>query len=263
MHAGLDPALEAQALYVDQSRLVDRLREPSAEPLVVWDVGLGAAHNAMAVLACRDVLDGGARRGLRLVSFEHDLGSLRLALRNATRFPHLHRAGPNDILRSGEWRSPDSLVVWTLLEGDFGERLREAPLPDVIFYDPFSAKTDREMWTLACFDRVFAACGEHDTELFTYSASTAVRAALLAAGFVVARGVPTGTKSETTLAMTPSAALRAVARGRTLLGAEWLDRWRRSHTRAPSDVEADDPAFAERIIGHVQFQRVNEVARQQ
>jgi queuine tRNA-ribosyltransferase len=89
-----------------------------------------------------------------------------------------------------------------------------------------------------------------------------VRAALLAAGFVVARGASTGTKSETTLAMTPSAALRAPARRRTLLGTEWLDRWRRSHSRAPSDVAADDQAFAERIIGHVQFQRVNEVARQ-
>src|SRR5437867_11989718 len=104
------------------------------------------------------------------------------------------------------------------------------------------------------FERVFAACAEHDTELFTYSASTSVRAALLAAGFVVGRGVPTGTKSETTLAMTPSAALRSVARGRALLGAEWLERWRRSDARVPSDVPADGHAvFAERILGLAQF----------
>jgi queuine tRNA-ribosyltransferase len=252
MHAGLDPAAEAQALYIDQSRLADRLREPRAEPLVVWDVGLGAAHNAMAVLHCCDAI--GMRRPLQLVSFERDLGSLRLALRNAPRFPHLHRTGPNDILRSGEWHSPDSPVVWTLLEGDFRARLSEARTPDVIFYDPFSAKTDPEMWTLECFDGVFAACGEHDTELFTYSASTSVRAALLAAGFIVGRGVGTGAKPETTLAMTPPAALRSVARGRVLLGAEWLQRWRRSHARVPSDVPADDHAvFAERIMGLAQF----------
>ena len=261
MHAGLDPAAEAQAVYVDQSRLADRLREPRPEPLVVWDVGLGAAHNAMAVLECRDAIGAGARRPLRLVSFEHDLGSLRLALRNATRFPHLHRAGPNDILRAGEWRSPGSAVVWTLLEGDFRARLAEAPPPDVIFYDPFSARTDTGMWTLECFDRVFAACGEHDTELFTYSASTSVRAALLAAGFVVGRGVPTGTKPETTLAMTPSAALRSVARGRVLLGTEWLERWRRSDARVPSDVPADGHAvFAERIMGLAQFRGASEPA---
>src|SRR5439155_178870 len=108
--------------------------------------------------------------------------------------------------------------------------------------DPFSARTDTGMWTLECFDRVFAACGEHDTELFTYSASTSVRAALLAAGFVVGRGVPTGTKPETTLAMTPSAALRSVARGRELhVGA---------HTLVPrpigldGDVTADDGLLA-------------------
>jgi queuine tRNA-ribosyltransferase len=265
MHAGLDPAAEAQALYVEQSGLADRLREPRPEPLVVWDVGLGAAHNAMAVLECRDALGAGARRPLRLVSFEHDLGSLRLALRNAPRFPHLHRAGPNDILRSGEWRSPESEVgsevVWTLLEGDFRTRLAEASPPDVIFYDPFSARTDADMWTLECFDRVFAACGEHDTELFTYSASTSVRAALLAAGFVVGRGVPTGAKSETTLAMTPAAALRSVTRGRVLLGTEWLERWRRSHARVPSDVTADAYAvFAERIMGLAQFRDATEPA---
>ena len=77
MHAGLDPAAEAQALYVDQFRLADRLRERWPEPLVVWDVGLGAAHNAMAVLACRDAVGAEASRPLRLVSFEHDLGALR------------------------------------------------------------------------------------------------------------------------------------------------------------------------------------------
>jgi queuine tRNA-ribosyltransferase len=254
MHAGLDPAAEAQALYVEQSRLTDRLREPVSEALVVWDVGLGAAHNAMAVLACREALDGGARRALRLISFEHDLGSLRLALRHATRFPHLLRAGPNQILRAGEWRSPDATLVWTLLEGDFRTRLADAPTPDLIFYDPFSARTNAGMWTLACFDRVFAACAAHDTELFTYSASTAVRAALLGAGFVVGRGVPTGSRPETTVAMTPSAARRARLRGRVLLGADWLERWRRSHARLPGDVSGEgQAAFAARIPTLAQF----------
>jgi len=63
------------------------------------------------------------------------------------------------------------------------------------------------------FERVFAACAAHDTELFTYSASTSVRAALLGAGFLVGRGVPTGTEPETTLAMTPSAACSSVRTG--------------------------------------------------
>jgi len=252
MHAGLDPGAEARTLYVEQSQLAGRLREPGRAPLVVWDVGLGAAHNAMAVVACRDAMGVAAQRPLRLVSFEHDLGSLRLALRNAPRFPHLHRPGPKNILRSGEWRAPG--ILWTLLEGDFRARLEEAPTPDLILYDPFSARTDTAMWTLECFERVFAACREHDTELFTYSASTAVRAALLAAGFSVGRGAPTGTKSETTLAMTPLAVLHAAGRGRILLGTEWLERWRRSEARLPSDVPAEGRAgFAARIAGLAQF----------
>ncbi len=257
MHAGLDPTVEAHALYVDQSRLADRQREPLPDPLVVWDVGLGAAHNAMAALRCCEATGAAARRPVRLISFEHDLGSLRLALRNPTRFPHLQCAGPTQILRRGEWRSERAAVAWMLLEGDFGSRLTEAPTPDVIFFDPFSARTDRDMWTLACFERVFAACSEHDTELFTYSASTAVRAALLAAGFHVARGVPTGTKPETTVAMAPPASRHAPARGRVLLDAEWLERWRRSDAKFPSDVPAARHAIVtERILGAPQFRGV-------
>jgi queuine tRNA-ribosyltransferase len=130
----------------------------------------------------------------------------------------------------------------------------DAPTPDCVFYDPFSAVTNASMWTLACFERLFAACAGHDTELFTYSASTMVRTALLAAGFVVARGAPTGSKPETTLAMTPAAALHGDARGRTLLGLAWLDRWRRSHTRFPSDVPvASHAALGERIAALPQF----------
>ena len=43
MHGGIDPTLEANALYVEQSRLVARLGEPSPTPLVVWDVDLVGA----------------------------------------------------------------------------------------------------------------------------------------------------------------------------------------------------------------------------
>ena len=57
MHLGGDPSGEAQSLYVEQSRLIERLAAPraaapggSAQPLVLWDVGLGAAANAMAAI---------------------------------------------------------------------------------------------------------------------------------------------------------------------------------------------------------------------
>jgi queuine tRNA-ribosyltransferase len=225
---------------------------------VVWDVGLGAAHNAMAAIACCEASDdgtGGAKqRPVQLVSFESDVAALRLALRNGLKFPHLHGPAAGKLLRFGEWRSERVPLHWTLLEGDFLEHLAEAPPPDLIYYDPFSPKTDTPLWTLDCFARVLDACAERDVELFTYSTSTAVRAALIAAGFVVARGAPTGPKAETTLAMTPAAAVHATRRRRELLGAEWLERWRRSDARWPSDVDVEArAAFAERIETAVQF----------
>jgi queuine tRNA-ribosyltransferase len=215
---------------------------------------MGAAHNAMAAIRACETVGTALARPLHLVSFEHDVASLRLALRHALKFPHLHYPAPSHVLRFGEWRSELAPVLWTLHEGDFRQHLTAAPTPDCIFYDPFSAKTDTPMWTLECFESVFAECAEHDTELFTYSASTVVRTAMLGAGFIVARGAPTGRRSETTLAMTPAATQHAEARGRVILGPEWLEQWRRSDAKFPSDVSsAGRTVLIERIEGLAQW----------
>ncbi len=50
MHPVDDPAVEARCLYVEQSRLTERLQLADSRPLVIWDVGLGAAANAMATI---------------------------------------------------------------------------------------------------------------------------------------------------------------------------------------------------------------------
>src|SRR5262249_33232182 len=151
---GLDPTAEAQTLYVEQSRLAERVREVRSDALVVWDVGLGAAHNAMAAIRCCEATANPDQRPVHLVSFERDDGALRLAWRHGQQFPHLASDAPRQVLRSGEWRSSRVPLVWTLLPGDFRTRLGDAPAPDCIFYDPFSAKTDTAMWTLASFEQV-------------------------------------------------------------------------------------------------------------
>ena len=46
-HPVVGPMAEARELHVGQSRLVERARETGR--LVVWDVGLGAAANAIAL----------------------------------------------------------------------------------------------------------------------------------------------------------------------------------------------------------------------
>ena len=54
MHPGLGPVAEAEALYVRQLKLCERLQNHTGE-FVIWDIGLGAAANALTVLrATRD-----------------------------------------------------------------------------------------------------------------------------------------------------------------------------------------------------------------
>jgi queuine tRNA-ribosyltransferase len=257
MHMRTPPMEEARSLYVEQSGLAQRLSSSTSEPLVIWDVGLGAAANAMAAIQCyEEQANIGPIRPLRLISFENDLDSLKLALRHSDKFPYLRHGGPVGILERGEWQSKQHPGLgWLLVQGDFLETLAQAPLaPDLIFYDMFSSKTHGEQWTIEIFRRLFAACAGCATELFTYSHSTAARAALLAAGFHLAKGRPAGAKEETTIAFTPAALARPAARQYEMLGSEWIGRWNRSRAKFPAEVSADQRlAFEEQILRHEQF----------
>ena len=253
MHSRTDPMEEARQVYVEQSQLAQRLTESTSEPLVLWDVGLGAAANVMAAM---ESFEGAAsKRPLKIVSFEDDLDPLRLALANRECFPYLRIDAANAILSGGTWRADLQSLSWTLLGGDFGETMNDAPAPDVIFYDMFSTKTSAELWSAGIFRRLFERCANRDAELFTYTCSTANRAALLAAGFFVARGRNAGEKIETTIAMTPTA-LRTAARERDLLADDWLTRWERSAAKFPADIPRDQRSAFEKVIrGHEQFRK--------
>jgi queuine tRNA-ribosyltransferase len=267
MHSVNDPAEEARSLYVEQSRLMERLGEPSSAPLVVWDVGLGAATNAMAVIHATEApratqgapAAGAALQGatpalprpLTLVSFENDMDSLILALRHPAWFKHLRHAAPRQLLATNRWIHAAAAIDWQLLRGDFNRCKFDAPLPDVIFFDPFSFKTDNALWTLSAFRELAILCAAKPVELFTYTYSTSVRAAMLAAGFHVAKGRGTGPKAETTIGLSPLAA--AAAHGRELLGEEWLVKWRRSDAQVPLGARADDDSWRAAVSAHPQF----------
>ncbi len=199
MHARTPPLEEARRLYVEQSRLAERLRADTAgngEPLVVWDVGLGAAANAMAAIQCYEAqaATGAPLRAMQIVSFENDLDSLRLALLYNRDFLYLRHGGPAGIMQNSHWQSREFPgLSWTLVKGDFlasidGVRPPADVAPEIIFYDPFSGNSDDRLWTLDAFAKLRAACAGQASELFTYSASTAVRGTLLAAGWYVAKG---------------------------------------------------------------------------
>ena len=247
MHSRTDPIREARELYVEQSRLAERLH---AESLILWDVGLGAAANAMAAIESYE--ECSTARPLHIVSFDNDLDSLRLALANLQNFPYLRAGAANAIVADREWSHRD--LRWNLVLGDFFERMNEAPPPDLIFYDMFSTKTSAELWTVETFRKLFDACAGRAVELFTYSCSTANRAALLAAGFFVARGRNAGDKAETTIALTPAALDSAEKQKRDLLSHDWLAKWARSAAKFPADLAPNERSAFEKIIrGHEQF----------
>lgn len=256
MHSRTAPMDEARRLYIDQANLEAQLMSTSTAPLVIWDVGLGAATNAMAAVECYEKLAATKSvREMRIISFENDLDSLRLAQRNNCDFPYLRHAGPASILQAGRWKSKTHPgLSWELIAGDFPATLNsDAPSPSLIFFDMFSHKSDHESWSLETFTKIFEHCQEQHTEMFTYSRSTAVRATLLAAGFYVASGCSTGDKAETTIALTQAAALHPDLR-HPLLGDSWLQRWQRSTARIPTHIAKEEhKAFENRVWGHQQF----------
>lgn len=264
MHARIPPMDEARRLYVEQSNLASRLWGATPDPLILWDVGLGAAANAMAAIRCYEAqvehfmtTDGSVRlRPLRLVSFENDIDALRLAFENNEFFPYLRHSGPHGILKSGHWQSrTHEGLSWELVSGDFLDSVAAAPgPPEIVFFDMFSSQTTADVWTTASFRKLYERCENAPTELFTYSAATSTRVALLAAGFHVAQGCGTGGRPETTIALTPAALSHPGIPPRERLGASWLIRWERSPSKIPAEIGEDEiVAFEKRIRDHAQF----------
>ena len=282
MHSVNRPSDEANALYIEQSRLAQRLlrlsgevavseapsttqtsRSPAGPPvkLCIWDVGLGAASNAMAVIACFELmfarLGASELQPVHLVSFERDMDSLILATKKSACFPHLQHAAPNELLRKGSWMHASGLLDWRLVKGDFLERFASVPRPDLVFYDPFSPKTDAALWRADVFASMARYVGAKSLMLCTYSASTAVRAGLLWAGFWVAEGVSIGSKPTTTIAfMYAHGEPGDSEKGSAVpwLDEAWLQRWRRSDAKYPPHLtDAEKNEFSRRIEAHRQF----------
>jgi queuine tRNA-ribosyltransferase len=253
MHSRSVPMEEASVLYVEQPDLAGRLRGPGADPFVIWDVGLGAAANALAAIACYEREAAvGPLRPLHVVSFDTDLDPLRLTLAHKARFPYLHHGAADLLLAHGKWQSSrHEGLSWSLRQGDFFATLGAAPHPDLVFYDLFSANTHREAWDAAAFSSLFAACTGRAAEVITYSSSTRVRAGLLAAGFWVAKGRAFGLKDETTVALAPGFTQPCRY---ALLSAAWLARFQRSDSKFPAALPAaEHEAFVASIVMHPQF----------
>lgn len=228
--------------------------------IVVWDVGLGAAHNAMAAIRCfeKALKENGSDNlnKLKIISFERDLDPLKLACKHNKEFPHLHHSAPFKLLKEGKWVDSTGLLEWELVEGDFLKLFENQEKPDIIFYDPFSPKTDCDCWSLEAFKHLYNYCSEKSFELYTYSTSTMIRATMLVAGMWVAKGVSTGPKESTTIAFSDKETALKHKSAQSLLNKEWLERWHRSQAQFPLNLSEEDKLiFTKAIESHPQFEK--------
>jgi tRNA U34 5-methylaminomethyl-2-thiouridine-forming methyltransferase MnmC len=189
---------------------------------VIWDVGLGAGANALAVIEAVLAMEEPTAR-VELRSFDQTLEPLRFALEHAEalEYPARWRREIAGLLAAG--RAEIGRVSWRLELGDFRQRAGDCvgPGPRAVLFDPYSPAANPGMWRREVF-RAIRERANDDCTLTTYSRSTVTRARLLLAGWYVGRGAATGEKTETTVAATRLEALREP------LGRDWLERVRRS-----------------------------------
>ena len=218
---------EARGLHVAQSELVERAGA-CGRSFVIWDVGLGAAANAVAVLEA--FAETPCAGGVEIHSFDSTSEPLEFAVKHAAELGYLPSwtREVEELLARG--RANAGCVTWNFHRVDFREFVRapEGARPDAILYDPYSPAVDSGMWTLEHFTRLRKCLDPaRPCTLTNYSRSTAVRVTLALAGFFVGRGGATGEKDETTVAATRRELLRQP------LECEWLERVRRSTRGSP------------------------------
>jgi queuine tRNA-ribosyltransferase len=235
MHPVVGPLVEAQQLYVRPSRLEARLRASGEPTLVVLDVGLGAGSNAIAAWRLSESLPASCRK-LEIVSFDRSLAALDLALQpqHAASFDLDGAAGAaaHALLTGG--RHDTARTTWRLNAGELLPALAREPaaLADVVFWDPFSPRANPALWTVAAFAALRRVCRDGAT-VHTYSGATAVRTALLLAGFAVGTRHDVGESKQNTCAATDVRLLDA------RLDTRFLERLTRSSAAFPVDAPTD------------------------
>ena len=231
-HPVVGPVAEAEALYVRQLRLAERVQRHAGE-FVLWDVGLGAAANALTALRATR----GVPASIRLLSFDHTLEPLAFALEHLEALGYLggYEKHLERLLKDRHCTFQDGpqSVNWDVHVADFPTlcsqpATQKLAKPHVIMFDAFSPATNPAMWTEPLFSNLFRLLvPDRPCALPTYSRSTMLRVTLLLAGFYVGVGHATGEKEETTIAAnTPELIAEPLDR-------RWLQRAHRSTSAEP------------------------------
>ncbi len=231
-HPVVGPVAEAEALYVKQLKLPERIASTTGE-FVIWDVGLGAAANAITVPRSARSLS----TPMRPLSFDRQLEPLRFALQHRQSLGYF-REYENIVGKLLEqpviqFSNGTQSVQWEVKVADFPTSLHRAaasdfPKPHAILFDAFSPAANPAMWTMPLFTQIFKLLDpKRPCALPTYSRSTLLRVTLLLAGFYVGAGHATGEKEETTIAAN---SLELIDQP---LDRRWLKRARNSTSAEP------------------------------
>lgn len=274
-HPGIGPAAEAEALYVRQLRLPGRLRETEGD-FVLWDVGLGAAANALTAIrllrearaAQSDTPCPAPLKTLRIVSFDRTTAASAFALQHGAELGYVQGFENllSALIEQHSARQTDARlnVEWTLILGDFPAFVQghpatclhpSVPAPHAILFDPHSPGKNPAMWTVPFFADLFRALDpQRPCALATFTRSTLARTALLLGGFHVGTGHASGMKEETTVAANR---LELLAQP---LDPRWLERAKRSGSAEPLREAVYrqaplSPETWEQLRQHPQFRR--------
>ncbi len=202
LHGQVGPWQEANLLYVDHSGI----KESQSDLFVVYDIGMGCGSQLFAMYEA--FIKNNNIKKLCVVSFDLEKNGLLSLKENISYFPYLSDYTDllnllilNDkvMIHTADHRE----FEWIFIKGDFSQLIPEIfnslPNADVVCYDFFSPAKHPHLWTYQLFAKLYIK-SNLEVKLITYTSATAVRAALLAAGFFVGFGPISGKKAKSTIA---------------------------------------------------------------
>lgn len=206
--------------YIDGCKIKEKAKEKAdkQEPLRILEVGLGLGVGVeQTFLALKDI-----HCAVEFTSLEID-EELPLYLKeNNPFFASLTRSSKGFSMVLGDFKL-------SVLLGDARETLpKEEKNYHAIYQDAFSPKRNASLWTKEWFELLRSKAGE-DCLMSTYSSSSSIRKAMLAAGWKINKGVKFGPKRSST---------RAGLKGES--DRDILERLKRSPALALTDANAKD-----------------------
>ncbi|PZU94223.1 MAG: hypothetical protein DCE90_15290 [Pseudanabaena sp.] len=189
---------EAEAKFVIPAKIAEKAK--TQDQVNILDVCYGLGYNSAAAIAAVFALPE-TNSQLNIIGLENNLDVPQQAISQG--LVDIWEPAIAQILAvaAKSQYAQSANVSLKLLIGDARNTVRQVPSQwaDAIFLDPFSPPHCPQLWTVE-FIKLLASCLKPDGYLVTYSASAAVRAAMLAAGLQFGSIAPVGRKSPSTIA---------------------------------------------------------------